>query len=69
MSVKKNATLNYIQNGLFFFLTFLKVYREKDRKKTHPLLAELSLDDELMGDSSDVFGIIQIHLNELIYLM
>lgn len=32
----------------------------------HPLLAELSLDGENMGDSSDFLPIIQIHLNEFI---
>lgn len=39
----------------------------KHRKKKHPLLAEPSLDVELMGDSSDAFGITQIHLRVFIY--
>lgn len=34
----------------------------------HPLLAEQSLDDKLMGASSDILGGIQIHLNDFIYL-
>lgn len=62
MSVKNNA----IQNGLLTMF-FFKMHRKKTRKKKHPLLAEPSLDVELMGDSSDAFGITQIHLRVFIY--